>query len=138
MSVDRSTSAAVGQTLFGQTEDGDLLPLDSILGQRQNTAFVLQQHNALGSGFADQSLMFGLVDRLLVGDLRVVETLLVFKEFQDVQRSVVDSLLGDFAGLDGLQDVFYLSPSRRPRHLEIETGVESRGDGVGSSPVAHD
>jgi hypothetical protein len=80
VSIDRSTSTTVGQTFFSQTKDGNLLPLDFLLGQRQNSAVILQQHNAFGSCFTDQRLVLGLVDRLFFGNLGVIETLLTFQE----------------------------------------------------------
>jgi hypothetical protein len=55
-----------------------------------------------------------------------------------MECSDVDSLLGDLASLDRLQDVLHLSPSCWTRHFKIKTSIESRGDRVGSTPVAHD
>lgn len=80
MSIDRSTSTTVGQTFFSQTKDGNLLPLDFLLGQRQDPAVVLQQHNAFSASFPDERLVLGLVDRLFFGNLGVIETLLTFQE----------------------------------------------------------
>ena len=76
MRTHRGTAASTGQTLLGKTKDSDLLASDLLLVQRQDVILVLQQDDALCTGFTDERLVLGLVDSLLWRNGRIVKALL--------------------------------------------------------------
>ncbi|KAI6769561.1 hypothetical protein HG530_004190 [Fusarium avenaceum] len=109
----------MSESNLGVTEKSNLFALDLVLGQRKDIVLILQKNNTLGTSLSDQSLMFWIVDSSLVRDMRVLEAVETLQELKHMSGSLVNSLLGSLASLNGGKDILGLPPSGRTRHLEI-------------------
>ena len=104
-------------------------------GERQD-AIVLEQHDALRAGAANERANFGTIVGALRRDDGVGESADAINQSQQADGSFAQRLRGDFAIAMGLEKLL-AAIARGSRHLEIEPAVHGLGGRLGSGPVGH-
>lgn len=68
--------------------------------------------------------MFRAVNGLFVGNLGICEAAGLYKQLEHVTAPSVDGVFCRLTRAEGLFDLFERSPSRRSRHLKVESSGE--------------